>query len=931
MRPLKLVMSAFGPYAGRVEIDMDKLGTSGIYLITGDTGAGKTMIFDAITFALYGEASGRNREPVMFRSKYADETVPTEVELTFKCAGKTYYIKRNPEYERPSKRGGGMTVQRSEAELKLPDGSIITKQRDVDVGIRDILGIDREQFSQIAMIAQGDFMKLLLAETKERQEIFRKIFKTGNYKVFQERLASEAAQLGRQVEDAKNSVLQYVGGVLCEASYEQEKVQLKNARSGEMFMENIPGLIEKILEKDMTAKNHLDAESEENEKHLEDIKTVLLKAQDFIKVKQELEENRTLRQKESVKLKNLEAMLVEERKKQCEREAMEDELALIEAELHGYEELELTEKELKKLERQHDKNNADLKKSRTELEESRRNTEQYKSELKKLENAETEKEKLTAAKERADGRKSELESLAEDIREYKNIQSQLLEAHEVYRNAAENARNLTNRFNSINKAFLDGQAGILGELLIEGEPCPVCGSTEHPSIAVKPESVPTKEQLEEAKAGADDAQKKTEELSVKAGEINGRFINFERALKQKTKRLTGTLSIEESYVKAKELLDEVRHEIGMIAQKTAIAEQTFMNKQKLIEKIEKEESSAKILEEVILQLEKQVSFDEARIREFGIRVKSIKERLHFNSRKSAEIHITELSSTIARMKKLLEKAEKDLTAHEKTLGVMNGRIQVLENRLDEMVPILVDSEDDLEEEISSMKNEQDVIYKRRDELSKKTKDVHVRISTNERALDNIRQKSNELALLEKRWSSIKSLADTAGGNIAGKEKVMLETYVQRAYFERILARANTRLMVMTEGQYELKRRSFSENNRIKSGLDIDVIDHYNGTQRSVKTLSGGESFKAALSLALGMSDEVQSSAGGIQLDSMFVDEGFGSLDDDSLHQAIAALSELSKSNRLVGIISHVSELKERIDDQIVVTKGRSGGSRAELN
>ena len=208
MRPIQLNISAFGPYAGRVELNLDQLGTSGLYLITGDTGAGKTTIFDAITFALFGEASGNSRETSMLRSKYASPDTPTEVELTFAYGGKIYTVKRNPEYERPAKRGEGMTLQKADGQLIMPDGSVIAKLKDVNQKIKEILGVDRRQFSQIAMIAQGDFLKLLLADTKERQGIFREIFKTGYYQELQDRLKAESGSLGRQCEAAGSSVKQ---------------------------------------------------------------------------------------------------------------------------------------------------------------------------------------------------------------------------------------------------------------------------------------------------------------------------------------------------------------------------------------------------------------------------------------------------------------------------------------------------------------------------------------------------------------------------------------------------------------------------------------------------------------------------------------------------------------------------------------------------
>ena len=280
----------------------------------------------------------------------------------------------------------------------------------------------------------------------------------------------------------------------------------------------------------------------------------------------------------------------------------------------------------------------------------------------------------------------------------------------------------------------------------------------------------------------------------------------------------------------------------------------------------------------------------------------------------------QISDRVKAMKEKLDKAEKELADAEKSFAEITGRIQQLQEQLRDRSGTDLEGEEDAKRALSMKKTG----------ISQELKRVNVRIAANRTALENIRNKSRELAGLEKRWSWVRSLANTANGNISGKEKIMLETYVQMRCFDRILVRANTRLMVMTGGQYELVRRQVSENNRSKSGLELDVIDHYNGTRRSVKSLSGGESFKASLSLALGLSDEIQASAGGIRLDTMFVDEGFGSLDEESLQQAVRALAGLADGNRLVGIISHVSELKERIDRQIVVTKDRCNGSRVEI-
>lgn len=260
MRPIKLTVSAFGPYAGKTVLDLDKLGENGLYLITGDTGAGKTTIFDAITYALYGEASGDNRDASMFRSKYAEATTPTEVELVFSYAGKTYIVKRNPEYDRPKSRGEGYTTQKAEAQLTYPDGRVVTKQRDVDNAIRDIMGINRSQFLQIAMIAQGDFLKLLLAPTEERKKIFRQIFKTQLYQDLQDRLKKESGQLNDKCDAARNSIKQYIDGITCDEN-DVLCIEVEKAKNGLLPAKDVMDLIDRLLTQDNDKKRLFKSQS----------------------------------------------------------------------------------------------------------------------------------------------------------------------------------------------------------------------------------------------------------------------------------------------------------------------------------------------------------------------------------------------------------------------------------------------------------------------------------------------------------------------------------------------------------------------------------------------------------------------------------------------------------------------------------------------
>ena len=291
MRPLKLTLSAFGPYAGHTEIDLEKLGEKGLYLITGDTGAGKTTIFDAITYALYDAPSGTNRDTSMFRSKYASPETPTFVEMTFSCGGKVYTVKRNPEYERPARRGSKMTKQRAEAELHLPDGRVLDKPKEVNAELTQIIGLDRSQFSQIAMIAQGEFLKLLTAETKDRQEIFRKIFKTNCYEVLQNRLKDSANTLYRKCEAARASVQQYIGGIVCaEGDMLREKAQ--QAKEGKLPFAETVELLETLIDRDEAEDAACARQFEVLEEKIGAVNARLIKADERRKMREALEKNR---------------------------------------------------------------------------------------------------------------------------------------------------------------------------------------------------------------------------------------------------------------------------------------------------------------------------------------------------------------------------------------------------------------------------------------------------------------------------------------------------------------------------------------------------------------------------------------------------------------------------------------------------------------
>lgn len=920
MRPIKLVMSAFGPYAGRTEVDFEKLGTNGLYLITGDTGAGKTTVFDAIAYALYGEASGDLRDSSMLRSKYAELETPTEVKLVFAYDGKEYTVKRNPEYDRKSRKGDGLTHQKAEAELRYPDGRVITKIKDVNNAIVEIMGVDRNQFSQIAMIAQGDFRKLLVADTKERQEIFRKIFKTDYYRILQEKIKSEYSAVRNEYEAAQSSVKQFISGIQCDEN-DVLNIEATKARNGEMTVEDVVELIERILENDKKSESVTAEKITAIEKALEEVTGILAKAEEFAKAQSELENSEKTYAELTASFEGIKKTLESEKSRKPEHEKLSKEIAVIDAEIPKYDELEAKKSELRNLTKRLDESNKNLASYLEAEKKISEDVAKMKGEHKALADAGANREKLLREKEQAENRKTALENLVRKISSLEDITERYEQAKKAYLAAAEKAESAKSLYEMNYRAFLNEQAGILAEDLTDGMPCPVCGSTSHPDLAQKSATAPTEADVNASKSAFDKARKNAEELSRSAGEIKGQVDSQTEEIQKLISDLPNNCELGTASETAKNLIAEITANLKEINGKIATEEKNAKRKAELDEMIPKAEDRIKNAERVIAECRQNISALTASRAEIEKQCRMLAEALKFDGKADAEFKKKTLENTLKAMQAALENAEKKFSEAEKEIIGLDSKINQLRKQISDSEAIDIEAAEQKKSALTEEKLNLTAVHRK----------IGIRIDANAKCLDNINKKSDELSEIEKRKISLNALNNTANGNISGREKIMLETYIQMTYFDRIIARANTRFMKMSGGQYDLKRSETADNNRSQSGLDLSVVDHYNGTERSVKTLSGGESFKASLSLALGLSDEIQSSAGGIKLDTMFVDEGFGSLDPESLSQAFRALADLSDGNRLVGIISHVADLKEKIDKQIIITKEKTGGSKIEIS
>lgn len=1086
MRPEKLIISAFGPYADKTEIDFSKLGEGGLYLITGDTGAGKTTIFDAITYALYGRASGEVRDPAMFRSKYAEPSTETFVELIFSYQGKTYQILRKPEYMAPKKRGKGLTLRKAEAQLIYPDErQPVTKAKEVTLAVEQLLGLSYEQFTQIAMIAQGDFQKLLLAGTAQRGEIFRQIFHTGLYQQIQMKLKDASIAQYKEYDEMRRSIAQYLDGVKTETASSQEAEEFKDLKKAkfegalERSLELLKQFLEsgKIQEKELqeeedvlerkmrkaeeiqnlaAQKRNLELKKKKAEKQLEELfpqlqlaaeelekykdadhrceklgiqirekEEKLKKYQELEKTEKELkitkgklEESRG-KKEENILKEQLLQKKAEEEKRYLETLAdageqlqkYKFEYDKLDSKKQSYDSCLLTEKKIKKEQEQVEGWLEEISCKETKQKEE---LEQRKKEKAQLDSAELELQKAQTKRDTWNRKQKELEELLALVKVFQGAYNATKEQQEKYKISIEKVQKQREVYQKLFQSFLDAQAGLLAQELKEGCPCPVCGSFEHPRPGILPKGqVVDQEILDREKQKLDRLENDANTQSVEAGKRKERQKTLWHQIQREAQELLHETEWKKLIPLLKEKQDQCEKQLADSEEEIRIAIERKKKKNETetwIEKLETEivqlqeeknqcdrkqaglqtketenkkqrqiiaEELRKLLQErqvtgngevtenITAGFEKQMQdMLSCLLEKIGEKEKEAKEKQDLEkkltdqeiTRKELEKTINEAAQEIVRLetegknkalkvddlKKELgeggkESLEKEIKEQKKQYEDLKEKSRTVQRKVQEIqaekerITAVIKNFEEQQKEIGEVREEeareQYLSFKeKKTELSEKRKAFFSIQKGNEEIFQKVRTRQTEMTVAEKEYVWMKNLSDTANGKLNGKAKIELETYIQMAYFDRILRRANLRLLTMSSGQYELKRQEQSENRKEKAGLDLNVIDHYNGTERSVKTLSGGESFQASLSLALGLSDEIQACAGGIRLDSMFVDEGFGSLDEESLEQALKALTSLADGKRLVGIISHVSELKERIENKIIVTKKCGGDS-----
>ena len=927
MRPLRLTLSAFGPYAAETTLDLEKLGKGGLYLITGDTGAGKTTIFDAITYALYDHSSSGIRE-----GKYADDKTPTFVELEFEVHGVRYTVRRNPEYQRPKARGEGMTTEKADATLTYPDDRPpVTKAKDVTAAVQEIIGLDYNQFSQIVLIAQGQFTKLLNASTEERSRIFRKLFRTQRYAQLQERLQAEASALNQQ-RTAQNAKLDSLLGGL-QFSPEDPDAEALRTLCAQTVPETALSLLDTLTARQAAALEEAGTALQATEAQLDTVQQQLGAAAQAQRLAQQL----AARQAELVAARPaLDAARAEADRHAgdaAQLDALTAQVTQAQSALAAYDTLDALCRQQTEARDAARLAAAQAQKRRTQLDSLNAALAAAETELAALADADT---RLLALQNRSAQLTQRGEALAKLEQRLADCQRQAKTAHkaqESYRTAAAAQDEARARRDALERAFLDAQAGLLAESLTEGAPCPVCGSTHHPARALLPHTAPTQAQVEAARQAAAEADRQAQNASAAAQSALAAANEAKTSLRRDAETLLperftapeGTVPL--TFALMTNVLAEETAALQAAQADCAAqcrqAEADCRRKAQLEADRQEKIRQRPALEQAAAEADRSAAAQNASADALEGQIAERRAALPYPRRADAQAALDKLEADRRALRTGMDTAQRRLKQAEQTVAAAEAAVEALtaqQTAAQKELPARS------AEELTAQQTE---LTAARETLRSREKQLSAQLLPNRKTAAQYRAAAEARQTLESRWQWVSALAATAGGTLTSKQKIKLEAYIQMNYLDRILRYANTRLMQMTAGQYELERIG-AENQRSQSGLDLGVIDHYNGTRRSVKTLSGGESFKASLALALGLSDEVQSSAGGIRLDTLFLDEGFGSLDEESLELAIRVLSGLTEGDRLVGIISHVGALKDRIDRQVVVHKARTGGSTVEL-
>lgn len=926
MKPLKLTMSAFGSYAGKNVIDFTGQ-QQGIFLITGDTGAGKTTIFDAITYALYNQTSGGERNGNMMRSQYARPETETYVELEFLYRGQTYRVRRNPDYKiTKTLKNGKIREQKvpHSVELTLPDGTVFPEKKNAtDAKIIEILGLTADQFSQIVMIAQGDFLKLLYTKSDERKMIFSKLFRTDIYWKIQENLRRKSMEMDERIQEN-------------DRAFEQEKSRIiPLPESEELPLDELVERLRERLKDALKEQNLRRANVEELNKKItkyEEINKLFVSLEKIRQNGKELEARQAESKERRQQIENArkaDKVLVAEQQNLRQQQAVEQSAQAIakmtETLANDQEMFETLKTQQQEAEAKQKREAADIQKKMLALEQSFPSYEALQNARSEEQQAKKVWEDLGKISEESfHKKKAGIAALKEQQKRQEQVVEQTKKNWEqTSLSASESAKHYEHMY----EAFLKEQAGILAENLSAGCPCPVCGSTVHPDPAKLSDHAVTELEVEQAKKTRAAAEEKRDLA----------YAAFEAEKTEKQKLAQAVEKEEADFVLAQTIAKQQRKE----------AEQNYVSLQKIAEQIREKLVYPSLAEakKQYAAMQKALEAAEQEIAKKRQKVSELAEAM--NTLKGQKLAEEENQKTA---KKLAVKTEKEYAKLLEKSGFISEETYHLAILPERSRSKLEREEKEYESQCLRQQSEQKLLEKQvsgktytdTTELNEQLKaekqalkeaektymELHTAYENDRSVLQNCAVYLEKGKKLESEDQVIKSLSKTANGRLSGSAKIDFETYIQRQYFKQIIHEANKRLLTMSNHQFILKLKEEANTGRkTNEGLDLSVYSLVTDSERDVKTLSGGESFLAALAMALGLSDIVERSAGAIHPDMMFIDEGFGSLDAQSRQQAIEVLGELAGDSRMVGIISHVTELKEQIDRKLVVNR-TDNGSRA---
>ena len=925
MRPLKLSFESFNSYANKTSIDFDDFNSNGIFLITGPTGSGKTTIFDAIKYALYGVASGEDRKNISNFSDFANLESPSTVTFEFLHRGVKYRIERISSYQVPKKNKTPETDKKTLTQkttvnfYQLIDGEeklLASNATKVNEEVQNLLGIDKNQFSQIVMIAQGDFSKILTANGSDREKLLRNIFNTEIYQQLQERLKADTSQLEKEHEKNLAKAKNALQDINLNDQEQSDKVleYLNNEKTILSHLDEIHTFIEEQNSALNKEANSLNSKTIKLGNRKDALTGDLAQLESNQKIKDQISACSEYLDLHKPILDQKESAYNQTKKNESEIERLRSDITKLENKIDRYDSasksVESIELEISKLDSQlleHKRQIELLDKKSTETQTLQNKLKEKKQRLEENTNKLTEINRLISEIEQTVKRKKNADDYSEKLDEERIALEELSIKYNQSKEAYESAEQ---KFNA-------AQAGILASKLIEGSPCPVCGSIHHPQIASLSNDVPSETKIKKLKDTMESIHQKKQKQSeaVTASETKFDFENNE--FNQSFTHVLSAVHLIDEFENV-ESFEELVHANEVLIQQKSVIE--FQNKEKEIleSRINKADMDLKNIEENKTKANNSIQELTNHLNRRHGELSSIK-----NSGDLIDIDKIKIchENAVARWEILSNQLAQSKEEFERESAEFNRKkdfCQELKNQIENTLCI----------DPSNLKDQIQEIVIEQQEIRNKITEINHMISINESPLNTIKRIYHDAIATEKKYNTTKTLYDFVNGKSSNSESgcISLENYVQRTYLQRVVGAANDRLAIMTDSQFVLKTKGDKKYKK-NEYLDLEVTDLYTGKDRDVKSLSGGEKFMTSLALALGFSDVIQQDAGGIQLDSMFIDEGFGTLDSETLEQALRLLDQLStNSNTLVGIISHVEELKNRIPQQIVVSKDLNGSS-----